>query len=428
MFKIILFVFLYFFSTSLYSLTIKETIKSTIENNPKIKIGLEKINESKEIVVNASGELLPDISSTISGTYESSTKESSTSKTQDDTFSDKYKLTISQNLYDAGYDQLEIERSEILLDNEILNFKILVENLILDAISGYLTVLNYETSLENTNKNFESMTKILEEINTMYNADAATLYDLKSAESSFAMAETNLFLAQQNLSIGKKSFKRIVGLDAIDLETIININSNLNLNEIEENALNNNLSLQLLKNDIKNKEILLLKEKKTKKPNLDLTGTAEYSETDRIDGGTETLKSNVALTLTIPIFQQGIDDSNIRKYYSQILQAELNLQDAEEDLLIFISSAFKDFKISESKMNANKFSIEASEIALKSLKQEYLIGTKTISDYLIEEERFLNLKVDYSNAKKDFFDSYFKIKSLEGNLLKVFDEFLPELN
>ena len=251
MFKIILFVFLYFFSTSLYSLTIKETIKSTIENNPKIKIGLEKINESKEIVVNASGELLPDISSTISGTYESSTKESSTSKTQDDTFSDKYKLTISQNLYDAGYDQLEIERSEILLDNEILNFKILVENLILDAISGYLTVLNYETSLENTNKNFESMTKILEEINTMYNADAATLYDLKSAESSFAMAETNLFLAQQNLSIGKKSFKRIVGLEAIDLETIININSNLNLNEIEENALNNNLSLQLLKNDIK---------------------------------------------------------------------------------------------------------------------------------------------------------------------------------
>ena len=428
MFKIILFVFLYFFSTSLYSLTIKETIKSTIENNPKIKIGLEKINESKEIVVNASGELLPDISSTISGTYESSTKESSTSKTQDDTFSDKYKLTISQNLYDAGYDQLEIERSEILLDNEILNFKILVENLILDAISGYLTVLNYETSLENTNKNFESMTKILEEINTMYNADAATLYDLKSAESSFAMAEANLFLAQQNLSIGKKSFKRIVGLDAIDLETIININSNLNLNEIEENALNNNLSLQLLKNDIKNKEILLLKEKKTKKPNLDLTGTAEYSETDRIDGGTETLKSNVALTLTIPIFQQGIDDSNIRKYYSQILQAELNLQDAEEDLLIFISSAFKDFKISESKMNANKFSIEASEIALKSLKQEYLIGTKTISDYLIEEERFLNLKVDYSNTKKEFFDSYFKIKSLEGNLLKVFNEFLPELN
>ena len=85
-------------------------------------------------------------------------------------------------------------------------------------------------------------------------------------------------------------------------------------------------------------------------------------------------------------------------------------------------------KLGESKMKAYKFSIAASEIALQSLKQEYLMGTKTISDYLIEEERFLNLKVDYSNATKEYFVSYFKIKSLEGNLLKVFDEFLPELN
>ena len=185
-------------------------------------------------------------------------------------------MTISQNIYDAGYDQLEIERSKILLDNEILNFKIIVEDLIIDAITGYLTVLNYENSLLTTMKNFESVTKVLEVTQTMYNADSATLYDLKAAESSFAIAETNLFLAQQNLSIGKKSFKRVVGLEAINLDNVININANFNLDEIEEKALNNNLSLDLIKNDIQNKEILLLKEKKTKKPNLNLTGTAEY--------------------------------------------------------------------------------------------------------------------------------------------------------
>ena len=154
MFKIILFIFLYFFSTSLYSLTIKETIKSTVEQNKKIKIGLEKIEESKELVIKASGELLPDISSTITGTYESSRKESSSTVTEDDIFSDKYKLIITQNLYDAGYNQYEIERSKILLDNEILNFKMMIEGLIMDAIAGYLTVLNYETSLEATKKKF----------------------------------------------------------------------------------------------------------------------------------------------------------------------------------------------------------------------------------------------------------------------------------
>ena len=77
--KIIFFIFFLLLSNSLYGLTIKETIKSTVKNNPKIKIGLEKINESKELIKKASGELLPDVSSTISGTYESSNKKTSTS-------------------------------------------------------------------------------------------------------------------------------------------------------------------------------------------------------------------------------------------------------------------------------------------------------------------------------------------------------------
>jgi len=427
MFRFFLFLFFYFFSTSIFSLTITETIKSTVENNTKIKIGLERIKESKEFIKETSGELLPDISSTISGTYESSEKDTSTSTTEDDTFSDKYKLTITQNLYDAGYNQLEIDRSKILLNNEILNFKIMVEDLILEAITGYLTVLNYETALTATKKNFESVSKILEETKIKYNADSATLYDLQIAESSYAMTETNLFSAEQDLLIGRKTFKRIAVIEPNDLENVINI-KNLNLIEIENKALSNNLKLELLNNDILNKEILLLKEKKSKKPSLDLTGITEYSDADRIDNGTETFKGSIALTLTIPIFQQGKDNSSIRKFYSQILQAELTFQDYKEDLLLNISNTFKDFMVNESKMKANMTAIEASNTALQSLKQEYIIGTKTISDFLEEEERLLISKVNYSNAKKDYLVSYFKIKSLEGSLLDNFNDYLPNLN
>ena len=161
-------------------------------------------------------------------------KKSSTSTAEDDTLSDTYKLIISQNLYDAGYKQLEIERSKILFDNEIINFKIIVQNLILDAINGYLTVINYEKSLEATKKNFEVVSKGLEETKTKYELGAATLYNLQTAESSYAIAEVNLFSTNQNLIIGKKSFKRIVGLDAINLEDVVKIDSYINLDIIEK--------------------------------------------------------------------------------------------------------------------------------------------------------------------------------------------------
>ena len=413
-----------FYSFQSFSINVNKTIESTIQNNPKVKIGLEKLSESRELIENALGAKLPKITSTISGTYSNST----TSTTTPETFTDKYKLNVTQNLYDAGYNDLEIERSKILYDTEIINFKIILQDLILDAIMGYLVIINYEKSLEATLKNYESVLKALEETKTKFNLGSSTLYELQSSESLFAIAKVNLFVAEQNLTISKKSFERIVGLQPIDLEDVVDTDTSVNLLAVIDKAMDNNLNLKLIANDIKNKEILLLKEKKTKQPNLDLTGSAEYSDDGRIDTGTETTKGTIVLTLTIPIYQQGIDDSNIRKYKSQILQSELNYEDLKEDLQIQISNTVKDFKISDAKMKSNLAIIKANETALESLKQEYDIGTKTITDLIEEEGKLLSTKVDYLNFKKDYLVNYFKIKSLEGTLLNIFENYLPSIN
>ena len=387
MFRYFLFIILFIFPLQSYGINIDETIKSTVNNNSKVKIGLEKLLESKELIQKASGELLPDIKSTITGTYTTLEKKTSTDNTEDDTFSDTYKITITQNLYDAGYNQLEIKRSKILFNNEVLNFKNIIQNLIIDAISGYLTVLNYEKSLEATKKNFDFVSKALDISKIKYDLGSTTLYDLQYAESTFTLAKSNLFVAKQNLLIGEKTFKRIAGVEAIDLDDVIQIDTNITFDQIIENLVQHNLTLELLRNDIKNKEILLLKEKKSKKPNLDLSGTAEYSDTDRIDTGTESTKGTISLTLTIPIFQQGIDDSNIRKYQSQILQSELNFLDTEEDLKIQISNFYKDFLVNATKMKANLSSIQASETSLISLKM----------NMKLEQKQFLTLSMKKKN-------------------------------
>ena len=258
MFKILLLFSIIFYSFQSFSINVDSTIESTVNNNPKVKIGIEKLNESKELIEKAIGAKLPTVTSTISGVYSSSESQTVTSSTTPETFTDKYKLSVTQNLYDAGYNDLEIERSKILFNNEIINFKIIIQDLILDAIIGYLTVINYEKSFEATIKNYESLLKTLEETKTKFNFGSSTLYELQSAESSFSVATANLFAAEQNVEISKKSFKRIVGLEPIDLEDVIDIDSSVNLLSIIDNAIVNNLNLQLIRNDTKNKEIILL--------------------------------------------------------------------------------------------------------------------------------------------------------------------------
>ena len=420
--------FFIFLASNLNALNIDEAIKSTILNNPKVKIAIEKLTESKELMSYAYGSKKPTLTSTISGTYANADKNTSTASTTPETLTDKYQLTLSQNLYDAGYNELEIARSKILFNDEVIQFKITLQSLILEAIEGYLTVINYEKSLEANQKNYDSVSKAFEETKTRFDLGTATLYDLQNAEASFAIASSNLFAAEQNVQISNKSFKYIVGLQAINLEDVLNINNLVNLSNTIETAMDQNLNLLLAINDIENKKILLLKEKKSKKPNLDISGTAEYSDSGRVDSGTKLTQGSVALTLTIPLYQKDQDNSNIRKYYSQILQSEIYLEDFREDIQIQIYNTYKDFKISESNMSTNQIVIKSIETSLNSLNEEYNIGTKTITDLVNEEEKLLKAKVNYLNSKKDFLTNYFKLKSLDGSLIKMFEHYIPVTN
>ena len=420
--------FFIFLASNLNALNIDEAIKSTILNNPKVKIAIEKLTESKELMSYAYGSKKPSLTSTISGTYANADKNTSTASTTPETLTDKYQLTLSQNLYDAGYNELEIARSKILFNDEVIQFKITLQSLILEAIEGYLTVINYEKSLEANQKNYDSVSKAFEETKTRFDLGSATLYDLQNAEASFAIASSNLFAAEQNVQISNKSFKRVVGLQAINLEDVLNINNLVNLSNTIETAMDQNLNLLLAINDIENKKILLLKEKKSKKPNLDISGTAEYSDSGRVDSGTKLTQGSVALTLTIPLYQKDQDNSNIRKYYSQILQSEIYLEDFREDILILIYNTYKDLQISESNMSSNQIVIQSIETSLNSLNEEYNIGTKTITDLVNEEEKLLNANVNYLNSKKNFITNYFKLKSLDGSLIKLFEHYIPVTN
>ena len=424
----ILLIFFILISKFAFAINIDEAIKSTIENNPKVQIAYEKLEESKELIENAYNQKLPTITSTISGTYSNS--ETSTSKTTStsETFTDKYKLTLSQNLYDAGEKNLEILRSKLLFDKEVINFKVTIQNLILSAIDGYLTVINYEKSLEASNKNFDSVSRFLDETKTKFNLGSATLYELQNAESAYAIAETNLFIAQQNYEVSKITFNRIVGLKPINLEEVVDINDSINLKSFIKNVEKNNYTLASLDNDVKNTNILLSKEKLSNKPSLDLSTSVEYSDSGRLDAGTETTNGTIGLTLTIPIFQKNNDKSDIRKYQSQLLQSELTYDDTKQDLRIQASNLYKNYLISKSNISSNSKQLKSIQTSLESIKEEYNIGTKTITDLIEAESELLNVNVNYHASKKDMILNYFNIMALEGSLIAAFENFLPSYN
>ena len=427
--RLFILLLLLIYSKSLFALSIDDSVKSTIANNLKVKIAFEKLNESKETIEVAIGKKLPTVTGTISGTYSNSDTTSATgASTTPETFTDKYKIVITQNLYDGGEKNLEIERSKIIYENAVINFYKTVQDLSLTAVDGYLTVINYEKSLEASEKNFDSVSRFLEEVKLKYELGSATITELKNAESAFSIAETNLFSAEQNYKVSLKTFKSIVGKEAINLEDYVSIEDDLNFENILSEVYKNNFNILIAQNNIKIKEFDLSKEKGSNKPSLDITASTEYSDGSRIDDGTENTNASIGLTLTIPIFQQNIDKSDIRKINSQILQTEIEFDDLKESLNIEVSNYYKNYLVSKSNLNTSLLTIEYANTLLQSTQEEYNLGTKSITDLIDAETNLLNVNVEYYNANKNYLINYFNLLALDGSLIKLFEEHLPSYN
>ena len=427
--RIILFILIIFSCQSLFALSIDDSVKSTIANNLKVKIAFEKLNESKETIEEAIGKKLPTVTGTISGTYiNNDTTSAAGVSTTPETFTDKYKISITQNIYDGGEKNLEIERSKLIYENAVINFYKIVQDLSLSAVEGYLTVINYDKSLEASKKNFDSVSRFLEEVKLKYDLGSATITELKNAESAFSIAKTNLFSAQQNYKVSLKTFKSIVGKEAINLEDYVDIDNDLNFENILSRVYKNNFNILIAQNNLKIKEIELSKEKSSNKPSLDITASSEYSDGSRIDDGTENANASIGLTLTIPLFQQNIDKSDIRKINSQILQSEIEVDDLKDSLNIELSNYFKNYLISKSSLNTSLLTLEYANTLLQSTQEEYNLGTKSITDLIEAETNLLNVNVEYFNANKNYLINYFNLLALDGSLINLFEEYLPSYN
>ena len=79
--RYLIFLFTIIYTFNSFSLNIEDSVKSTIENNINIKIALEEINESKELIETSLSNYKPDLSITLSEKQISTETTTSTSST-----------------------------------------------------------------------------------------------------------------------------------------------------------------------------------------------------------------------------------------------------------------------------------------------------------------------------------------------------------
>ena len=71
--------------------------------------------------------------------------------------------------------------------------------------------------------------------------------------------------------------------------------------------------------------------------------------------------------------------------------------------------------------------IEADSISLSIIQKEYESGIKTFTDLIDQEEKLLNSYLYSFNQNNDLLVVYFEILAIQGKLINLFKDYLPEI-
>ena len=134
-------------------------------------------------------------------------------------------------------------------------------------------------------------------------------------------------------------------------------------------------------------------------PDLDLASswTRDYQSAAEC---CQTTTKTLTLSLSIPLYQQGVVSSRLRKARQELAQKTLQADQQRRDALEAASAAWEGLNTARARVKAFNAQIDASKIALEGVEREAAVGSRTVLDVLDAEQELLDSRVSHVRAQR----------------------------
>jgi outer membrane protein len=151
-------------------------------------------------------------------------------------------------------------------------------------------------------------------------------------------------------------------------------------------------------------------------PSLNLTGSWQH-EDDTLstpDRWRDTLTA--LIQLNIPIYEGGAIYSQLRAAYETDRQNRQLLDQALRDARELATRSWDAWQTARSRVGSLQSQVQANELALDGVRQEALLGSRTVLDVLNAEQELLNSEVSLVRAQHDAIIAAYQVRSAVGAL------------
>ncbi|WP_265027412.1 TolC family protein [Wolbachia endosymbiont (group A) of Bombylius major] len=398
MFRLIITLAIIFGTISCYATDVGEVISKAIKNSSKIKSQFYQY-KSAEKYYKSSGlaGFLPDIS--LQYNFDSNFNLDTSEK----------KLTLRQKLIDGGGTFATFSRSSHLLKAEKMRFQQSKQELALNAVKAYVSVLQ-KTEILKLREHKERVS--LEHLSAMkkrFSLGEVTNAEVLLAKAKFSSSISERVDAEGKLKLANIAYYHLIGEDADDLsEANDKLPSVPELNECLQLAKTNNLSLKAAVYQKRAAGMEVIAESSKWLPSLNLSASKNFGEDGmKVDKLLENV--HVVFTLDVPIFKRGVNAFGVSKAKMDAKKSTYDYYETVKKIEQDVVNAWNNVLTAKAIIKAIQEAEKAASLALEGVEQEVNLNLKSTSDLLDTEDALFKARSDLVEAKSNYVISVYNL-------------------
>lgn len=421
-------------SPSVFAVDIVGVHEQAKQNDPLLQAAMYRREATSERTVQARSNLLPTLSATGSATRgDAQVTISGFSFPSTDTDNENLQLDLSQTIYDhANYKRLDIARGEVgqgdaVYQGAYQDFLVRVA----DTYFGVLTAIDGVTFAEAEEK---ALQRQFEQAEQRFEVGLTAVTDVHEARAGYDNARARAIVARNRMADAQEGLRELTGqyfssLDPLQEELPLEPPTPGTAEEWVQIALANNPSVQSGHYAVEIAEGNANLQRAGHFPTLSLTASKSEFTNNKYIGrdpitqepsdtplGLVNDDTRLTLRLNVPIYQGGLVNSRTRQARYELNAAQQDLDVQQRATIRQTQNAFRGVIAGIQQVEAFGQALISAESALEATQAGFEVGTRTIVDVLIAEQRYYQAQRDNSNARHTYIVDHLRLKAAAGVL------------
>lgn len=393
--------------------TLRECIDYAREKNIQVQKSKLSVSSYDVDIAQSKAALFPSLSGSVSQNFgNSQVADNNGNYKYEQTFSGQYGLSANWTIYNGKKNVNNIKQAKLNKEAEEFNTQDIQNDIEISITQAYLQMLYTRESIKNNENTVASTQVQLQQTKDFLDAGSITRSEYAQVEAQYSSDKYNLVLAQNSFDNYKLQLKQLLELD-------YDVDFDLEFPEIGDDEV---LQAIPLKSDIYQKALSIMPEIANSRLGVDIanisksTAKAGYLPTLSLSGSIGTgniynqstsfmrqidrnFNQSIGLTLSIPIFDNRQNKSNVQKAQIEIETAQLNLIDAQKTLLRTIETLYQDAVSAQSKYLASRDKLESAKLSYELVTEQYNLGMRNTVELTTEKTNYVNAQQELLQAK-----------------------------